>query len=122
MRINSPAEDMVDGMTTVEILQRARYILGIGWTKWEGARGADGSQVKPESPLAQCFCIWGVFERLRPPGQQHVLTPHLLAWCAIVRETATVPAEWNDLPERTFADVMAAFDRAIAKQRRGETP
>lgn len=39
---------------------------------------------------------------------------HFLAWLLVGAAVGGVPiGRWNDAPERTHAEVLAAFDRAI---------
>lgn len=100
-------------MTTVEILRAAKALIDTPekWTQGKYARDAEGHALdhsKDGFAGAVCYCavgaLWaaaGSFDeaavsRVRDAAGTHILHP------------------WNDDPERTHPEVMAAFDRAIA--------
>lgn len=100
-------------MSAAEVLRKARALLTPegAWTQGDYARDAIGREVGYLDPAATCFCTVGAVSaaasalglnrRLGIDRLQEVLKwPHL--------------PSWNDLPGRTQAEVLAAFDAAIA--------
>lgn len=94
-------------MTTLEQLRAARAVIDTP-DKW-------GQRVSPRHFTGTCainavtFAERGCAER-----------PIHAAWDALIRALGTRTVEgvfdWNDAPERTHADVMALYDRAIANE------
>ncbi len=97
--------------TTKEILVEARgYIAEPGsWTKGSFARDGHGNHVSKDSHRASCFCAAGAIGRAAK-GSEREQHGALRA----LRSAITGPiTAWNDAPNRTHAEVLAAFDRAI---------
>lgn len=99
-------------MRPVEVLRAARELLSEPerWTKGLFCRVVDGWH---------CCCVMGAFVAVCPTD--------IAFHCSLFRRAAGVPdemplSEWNDAPERTHAEVLAAFDKAIelAEQEAGE--
>ena len=114
-------------MTAKEILQRARALIAKpgSWTQEAAARtAAEGAPVYTGSPEACSFCALGALEAARWRALEGVTCPeardrvHELAVTAKRRLAAALPpggvVRFNDEPGRTQAEVVAAFDRAIA--------
>ncbi len=96
----------------VEKLKAARELLARpnGWTTEAAARDATGRAVFTDSASAVCFCAYGAMWAVGVPASD--ITPEeLLLEQAIDGEMI---AAWNDTTGRTQAEVVAAFDRAIA--------
>lgn len=99
-------------MTPREILIAARALIEAPerWTKGEFARNKEGEKCHANSDAASCYCMEGAI--LSQSGKW----PLKARACAILRASLasaiTIPV-WNDAPERTHAEVLAAFDRAI---------
>lgn len=68
------------------------------WTKGWFARDADGNYVEASGVRAVCWCIYGGFIRV---GNENGLSDAVRA----SRGTGDELSDWNDAPERTFADV-----------------
>lgn len=97
--------------TTVEILREARGYVEQGWTQGEDARDEAGDPTPPEGSRAVCWCMSGACIRADPGSMgTAVNTPIRDA----IGEYWYV--KWNDAPERTKEEVLAAFDRAIAAE------
>lgn len=97
-------------MTTAETLREARALIDTPrkWTRAADARTADGKHTWPSDPNAVCFCMAGALIRL---GE--ISTP---AYRALLRHvTGGTLMEFNDAPGTSHADVLAAFDAAIAE-------
>ncbi len=100
-------------MTPKEILiaARAKIEAPERWTQGEYARNKRGGCVDENSPSAACWCIVGAIGSVSME-QQHAAWGPLIA--AIGGPANLHIPNWNDAPERTHAEVLAAFDRAIA--------
>lgn len=92
---------------TAQKLKAALELLGPNgehWTQKAFARDVTGEQANSESKHATCWCLAGAlsrvnlgYDRIRrflPTGYDNLVT-------------------FNDMPERTFADVKAVFEKAI---------
>lgn len=95
-------------MTPAETLRRARALIERpeAWTTGELARDASRNRCEVDDPCATCWCAEGA---LLAAGGSAAFE----AAFAFLR--AQVPKQlhrFND--ERTHADVLAAFDRAIS--------
>ena len=96
--------------TTADILRDARALIDSpeNWTKDCEARTEDGYETWYGDGHAVC---WGAFGALVKAGDnQPALTGAAEALHTVVGGRID---EWNDAPERTNAEVLAAFDRAI---------
>lgn len=103
--------------TAADILRGARGLLSdeSRWTQGTMARASDGYRCSPQSPGAACWCMIGAVIRSTPPGFEFDTAvqylrrtmPRKLFWRLHI-------SRFNDDLHRTHAEVMAAFDRAIA--------
>lgn len=96
------------------------------WTKGTLARNRYREPVGVASPSAECFCVLGAIRCVdgAPLRIQAVVlnaeqptTPYGVAVTVmynITRATTGIGA-WNDAPERTHEEVLAAFDAAIER-------
>lgn len=108
--------------TAVEILHEAREILvEKGWTQGCVARDARGKICDVGSRAAVCFCAMGAISKvaafddpLRPAKQAIIALRRAIG---LTRSLQGVGA-WNDAPERTKEEVIAAFDKAIEELER----
>lgn len=96
-------------MTPKEILiaARAKIEAPERWTQGKFARAKNGACIGPQTAGAVRWCSIGAIISVGD------LPSYDLLLAAIGGEWNTV-AEWNDAPNRTHAEVLAAFDRAIA--------
>jgi hypothetical protein len=101
-------------MTELEIIKAARALIDTPekWTKRVGARDSDGAETDVLASSAVCFCVVGACRKATGPNILYVRGLGTLRSC--IKGSGTVH-EWNDAPERTHADVMELFDRAIAE-------
>lgn len=97
-------------MTVAETLRRAKALIDAPekWTKGEFARNAKGRPCLPRE--AACFCTVGALVVACGPGQTSAFEKLRAHFTRLVGGSI---GTWNDAPERTHAEVMAAFDRAI---------
>lgn len=94
--------------TVVDVLRQARELLAEPgrWTQGSLARDADGHSSPLRGPAAVCWCSIGAVERItKTPGTAYKYLKAAMG-CGI--------AAWNDAPERTQSEVVAAFDAAVA--------
>ena len=94
------------------VLTGARALLADErrWCKGSFARGWLELPVSARSVFARRYCAWGAIMRA---GREFGL-PVEDARNALEWQTIRPVANWNDDPWRTHADVIAAFDGAIA--------
>jgi hypothetical protein len=93
-------------METIEVLTRARALIERGHAKGAGRQMRDG---------VMCFCAVIAIEwaaRGMGPDAADLGIETLRPFTAPYEDIVT----WNDAPERTQADVLCAFDRAIAAE------
>jgi hypothetical protein len=86
------------------------------WTKGENARDARGNDLPVLDRGAVCFCALGAIDRAVQTNCFELGIYHLavefLNSAIFEKKFADIPA-WNDAPERTHAEVIAAFEKAI---------
>lgn len=94
-------------MNAAEILRAARAKIDAPekWTKGESARDASGRGVFSNSPAAVCFCSIGAIGNIIDSTPMDIFRKAIGCGCI---------SDWNDHKDRTHADVLAAFDKAIA--------
>lgn len=101
-------------MSTVEVLKRARETISKPerWTQGAYARDARGYPIGVGHSDAVCFCATGAIARGAPDPEARALAQ---MGVRIGRRPVEGLAAWNDAPERTHAEVLAAFDSAIKR-------
>jgi hypothetical protein len=105
-------------MTPKEILiaARAKIEAPERWTQGAYAKTAKRNKADPNSPRATCWCILGAVAAVtgdNPNRPDRAISSGLAAAAGVDAYNECV-IEWNDAPGRTHAEVLAAFDRAIA--------
>ena len=98
--------------TVQQILIAARALIATPekWTQGESARTSYGLPCGFYADCADQFCMSGALERVCSGDRHRASVAGNYLRDAI---SASSFVNWNDAPERTHADVMAAFDRAI---------
>lgn len=98
---------------TGQILTRARELITdpAHWGQAIVAANAEGHEVPVLE--ATCFCAAGAI--CRAERELEASTNRFAAYLALGFQTGYVLGQWNDDPTTTHADVLAAFDQAIAK-------
>ena len=97
--------------TPQDILNAAADLIErTGWTQGEFAKDADGDPVSATSPFANCFCMFGAIYRVTaevsPRGSIMAdLAEEILA----ERVGYDHFSKWNDHPDRTKEEVIAAL-------------
>jgi hypothetical protein len=100
--------------SVVEVLTKARALVERGWTQRASARNERGEIVPTTSDAACTWCALGALSVCGLDGSW-VPAAAALAVANFGTSDAHIPT-WNDAPERTQAEVVAAFDRAIAAE------
>ena len=77
------------------------------WVKYVYAVDATGASVEPIDPRATAFCLRGAIRHCYPSPEQHKPIERM-AYSSIQAFVCLV--EWNDAPERTFADVRKLIE------------
>ena len=100
-------------MTIKAILQAARDLIAKGWTQGAYARDARDAVTPYGGPSACKFCASGAIAHII--GGNAAASDEWYRALRVLTETTNWPiASWNDQPYRTQADVLSAYDRAIA--------
>lgn len=87
---------------TKQILINARKLIEIGWTQHTSHEVIDG---------VHCYCVSGAICRAAWDSCYAIATSNArLKFEKIINENIPL---WNDKPERTKEEVLAAFDKAI---------
>jgi hypothetical protein len=88
-------------------LREARKLIERGWCRNIQAMDKLGRDVDPHDPEAVCWCVYGALGAVDAINDDNVLRP--------LKRAVGSPqlANWNDASERTQAEVLAAFDKAI---------
>lgn len=92
-----------------DTLRKARALIETkGWAQGWFAFNASGTRVNPWSPEATMFCAAGAMTEADATSDEYNL---------LASGMGTLPpciVGWNDRRGRTKAEVLSAFDRAIA--------
>ena len=109
-------------MTMRAVLIDARSKCATGWCQHHYARDADGFEINVNAATATCWCSDGAI--LAAVREQHTIHElvHYDDVLAEFERNGILPVgqrtvstvEWNDHPDRTQQEILAAFDRAIA--------
>jgi hypothetical protein len=96
-------------------LRKARALIERGWTQGQYARGEQGSGIDFLKRKAVCFCAAGAIGAANKQWPNSQL-PGMKYLSLAVGGDGDEPdvLHWNDAPERSQAEVIAAFDKAIA--------
>jgi hypothetical protein len=102
-------------MTPKEILiaARAKIEAPERWTHGAYARDAAGRKVEPTCPDAVRWCVRGAIDASTEQHSNKRPSSVLFSQAVAGYGALYIPI-WNDAPNRTHAEVLAAFDRAIA--------
>jgi hypothetical protein len=100
-------------VTATEILREAPEFLRRGWARGASALDEEGNPVEPWSLLAQRWSALGALQAVwswadAPELSRGELERATLALSAVVGDIQ----EWNDAPERTLEEALAAFAQA----------
>lgn len=107
---------MAERATTLTTLRRARELLSESgrWVKGASARSVSNDIVHPTSKAACCWCLIGALYHVTN-GDSLEHEDELCSAFGMPERSACFEmlAAWNDADERTHAEVLDAFDRAI---------
>jgi hypothetical protein len=112
---------MVHRVTEADVLQEARRLLELGWTRHVLARDAYGKSTDPLHSSACQWCFVGAMLRARQnifeTKADGGLTERAFQWAYYVmgKSGAAVfdPADWNDAICKSKEEVLALLDDAI---------
>lgn len=99
-----------------QMLADAYELVLSGWCQETAACDELGRPIEPSSAFARRWSAPGALERVwrRALGDlDGALDGFERANLALAAAVRDVPQRWNDAPERTVADVLAAFEEAI---------
>lgn len=99
--------------THAQLLGEVQTLLRLGWSKGAIARDAQGRPVSDRSPIARSFCVSAAV------GRVYSLDPDQHEYAAVDLLVETLPKpmpllEFNDHPDRTFAEIDAWLTRTIS--------
>ena len=107
-------------MEVGDILMGARALIRKGWCQHNNAEDQDGDGVEVSHKFAKKFCPHGALCRVA--GSANPVTWYegvLEAFSAFRHAIGDVDiATWNDRKDRTKAQVLEAFDKAIQEAER----
>lgn len=105
--------------SVAETLKAARAVLEdpSHWTRWALAQDAHGWPVSAQSPAAQQWCMLGALRRVDGPCEQAAIET---LRDMLPRRYDREIAEYNDSDRRRHSEVLATFDKAIARAVRAE--
>jgi hypothetical protein len=100
-------------METLEVLRKARGLIEKGWCQGVYAKDENGKPCDPNSAAAESFCVYGALRRWaqRYSDEYDAATDRL----GEEPECQHGISLFNDHEDRTQAEVLALFDRTIAK-------
>jgi hypothetical protein len=100
------------------LLAHARNLISSSWTQHAEARDADGIAIDPWRPNAVSWSLLGAVvagydQQLSQDGKGGAVAA-LRSACALLAQVVDADSlpDWNDAPERTQTDVLAALDGA----------
>ena len=103
---------------TPTLLRKARALVLQGWTQGHGAKTHDGRPTMTHLTEATSFCTIGAAMRVFTRGNYrypvYAAATDLLCRGAGVSGFPELTV-WNDHPDRTQADVLDLYTRAIAR-------
>jgi hypothetical protein len=96
-------------------LREARALIERGWTQGEYARRKDGAPASILSRELFCYCAAGAVAAGAGYKYPSSIVPGMRELSLAVGGDGDESdiLNWNDAPERTQAEVLAAFDKAI---------
>lgn len=98
-------------MKTIDILREARALIAKGWAQGAFARDKCGSKVLHYSPDACAWCLSGALRAAWGGSEEYL---HARNFVVAVIGASCLPT-WNDAPDRTKEDVLAALDEVISR-------
>ena len=101
-----------------EVLRKARELISDPkrWTQGEYAKDANGLKVGPNSARAVCFCSLGAIAKVKKAsaGKAVKSKPAHILYLKMRLADPFSPYIWDFNDKHTHAEVLEAFDKAIA--------
>lgn len=106
-------------MTPIEFGRKVRRVIERGWCQGALARDADGDKTEFNGPYACCWCLVGASCMVGPPSEPGRM-PFTYKLLEVIDGDSR--SSWNDKPDRTKAEVLAAIDETIARLEKAGCP
>ncbi len=108
---------MSEVKTIKEVLIAARWIIAnFGWCQGSYAKSKDGTKLwhldDEALKQASCFCLAGAIQAV---DADETLEDEVLKFMDTLTGIDISAIQWNDIKTRTKKQVLALFDKAIAK-------
>lgn len=105
-------------LCVADVLERAADLIEPEgkWTQQIYARTEDGRSTDVQDPEAICFCMAGALARVAGDFNERFISAKQVVGNILDRGMA----DWNDAPERTQPEVVAALRRAATLARAGD--
>lgn len=102
---------MTEALKPSEVLERAAALIEPegAWTRGTYSLDASGERVPPASREAACWCLYGAIDRVLAGKRAD---PHHHPDDYLYRALGAGPADFNDAPDRTQPEVVAALRKA----------
>jgi hypothetical protein len=104
---------------------RRRLTPPSAWTQAAYARRVSGISCTGADRAASCWCLLGAIDAERHATATRSLVSQLATSAVTktvkVRDAGLTLAGWQDAPERTHEDILAAIDATLARLRAPET-
>jgi len=97
---------------SVKVLRRTKSLLRKGWTQGPEAKSSSGRAVRPESPRACKWCLWGAVLRAQYDLSADNDT-YAKAWTALYNVLGESPVCFNEYEGRKKFEILAIVDAAI---------
>ncbi|PTQ64480.1 hypothetical protein C8J45_103330 [Sphingomonas sp. PP-CE-3G-477] len=111
-------------LTVADVLERAADLIEPdgAWVKGELGYDADGNRIPDREVIhsAVCFCVAGAIWRAADVGADDTIVWDAFKSLGRSANFRTGVGPWNDKPERTQPEVVAALRRAATLARAGD--
>lgn len=104
---------MIERDEVREVLASAMELVMLRWCQGSNARDAYGDIVPAASPKACSWCAAGAITAVSPQSLRGPAHRCLSAAIGSDPHDTGVPILWNDHPDRTQAEVIAALARSV---------
>lgn len=107
------------------LLEHARELIRRGWTQHADARDGDAKPVRPWDDQAASWSLLGALvaavEHTAAVDGEHAAISELAQACILLADILDTDSlnAWNDSPDRSSEDVLAAIETAVAGTQTG---
>ena len=105
---------MKKAVTARDILQHAKRLIALPdrWLKFTLAADKDGHEIDDENPKAVAFCALGAICRASYLLEDRNKKAYYDAFWKLGKAMGGNIVDYNNAPQRTHRQILAAFDRA----------